>query len=90
MIVDVEDGVVQSFKAFEVGSIFRFNKCLHRLDLTDIKSPPYKLWGVSDPGRDSLLGEFLNLTENCFPPRPTSEKKHHPCILEGRLTTNPI
>ena len=31
-VVDVESSVVWSFKAFEVGSMFRFSKCLDRLD----------------------------------------------------------
>ena len=59
--------------------------------------PPYELWGVSDPGGGSPPAKFLpppeiflNPTENCCPPRPTSKKKHCPCILEGRLTRNPI
>ena len=32
MVIDVEDNDVYSFRAFEVGSTFRFNKCLNRLD----------------------------------------------------------
>jgi hypothetical protein len=33
MVVNIEESAMESFKAFEVGSTFRFNKCLDRLDL---------------------------------------------------------
>jgi hypothetical protein len=58
--------------------------------------PPYELWGVSHPCGGSPPEKFLppsdfflNPTENCCLPHPTS-KKHCPCILEGCLPTNPI
>ena len=44
-------------------------------------SPPTKLL--------PLPGIFLNPPENSCPPCPL-RKKHCSCILEGRLTTNPI
>jgi hypothetical protein len=37
-------------------------------------SPPYELWGLSNPGWDSPPWKFMSLTENYCPLRPTSKK----------------
>jgi hypothetical protein len=58
--------------------------------------PPYEVWGVLDPGGGSPPTKFLpppgifsKPPENNCPPH-LKMKKLCSCILEGRLTTNPI
>ena len=52
--------------------------------------PPFHLCGVSNPGGGSRLpGIIFTRPKNVARPAQL-QKKHCPCILEGRLTTNPI
>jgi hypothetical protein len=52
-------------------------------------TPPHELLGVSNSGWGIPLGNHLNPTKNVAGPTQL-QKKHCSCILEGRLTTNPI
>ena len=102
LIVDVEDGVVQSFKASEVGSTFGFNKCLDRLDLVDIKSPPPTNYGGCQiRARTTLSGNFWTQPKIAARPaqlrkktsplhswRPLDYKSHIECTSPYGLKSN--
>ncbi len=56
--------------------------------MADIKSP-YELWGVSDLSGGSLPWKILTQLKTDAQSAQL-QKEHCPCILEGRLATNPI
>ena len=49
---------------------------------------PYELWGCQIRAGSALLGIFARPKTAARPAQ--LRKKHCPCILEGRLITNPI
>jgi hypothetical protein len=64
--------------------------------MADNMTPPTSVWGVSDPGGAALPRNFCP-HPNFFQTHPKTDarparkqKKLCSCILEGRLTTNPI